>query len=356
MKIAFLGDVALVGQFNDPIDMDKKVGYLKFLVDECDFVVANLESPITTIKKTWIPKSMHLRTNPENIAFLKYIGIDAVTLANNHSNDYGRKGLDETVRCLDNAGIKYYGIDGVSICETIKGEKISLSGFCCLSTNGMGYRNGKGKGINTLTRQALENQINSDRKNAATSIISVHFGIEHTNYPSLEHISLFNHISDKNELIVHGHHPHQIQGVIKKGKSLIAYSLGNAVFDRTTSLNGSFSVEMNEDNRKSFVLVVEIKNGKIIGYETKGFYIEDGGIKPYDLTLEIENINEVIDGIEDNETYNNLRKKQYQNGINQKFGNRDLKWLVSRMNYYSIGAKILSKIYKKMYEKVKSAF
>lgn len=356
MKIAFLGDIALVGQFSNPSDLDKRFGYLKSLLLDYDYVVANLESPITKITKTVIPKSMHLRTDPNNIQILEYLGINAVTLANNHSFDYGRKGLDETIYYLNSAGIKYYGIDGKNICEIIKGEKIILSGFCCLSTNGMCYRRGGKKGINTLIRNEIEQQINSDKNNKAVSVISVHFGIEHTNYPSIEHLSLFDHISNINELIIHGHHPHQIQGVIHKGKSLFACSLGNAVFDNTTSINGSFSVEMNEENRKSFVLGVDVIDGKITGYETKGFYIDNERIISYDITNELTTISKNTSNIQNVKAYERMRKLQFQNGIKAKFGKHDRNWLKSRMNYYSIGAKILSKLYKWKYKKIKSDF
>ncbi len=356
MKIALLGDIALVGQFGDNKDLDRKLGYLKNLLDGYDYVIANLESPLTNRRKTMIPKSMHLRTDVQNIDILKYLGVRAVTLANNHSYDYGRKGLEETCACLTEVGIKYYGIDGISIVESIKGEKISLSGFCCLSTNGMGYNKGYGNGINLLTRENVEKQIKKDIENSAMSIISVHCGIEHTNYPSLEHISLFNHVLNCNNAVIHGHHPHQIQGVIQQGNSLIAYSLGNAIFDSTTSLNGSFSVEMSEENRKSFILGVEIISGKVVDYNTVGFYIGDSGIIPYDISEELASLSSAISEIKDKEAYSRMRKSQYKAGINQKFGKHDFKWLKSRMNYNSIGAKVYSKIYKARYKRISNDF
>ncbi len=353
MKIAFLGDIALVGQFCKPgINID----YLCEILKGYDYIVANLESPLTNRTQTMVPKSMHLRADEESIEVLKKLRVNAVTLANNHTYDYGRKGVEDTIRVLDAAGIEWYGIDGKAITKTVKGEKFTLSGFCCLSTNGTGYRKESGKGINTLTREKLEKQVMADKENGSVSIISAHYGIEHTNYPALEHITLFDRVSGENTVVVHGHHPHQIQGIVEKNGSLIAYSLGNALFDKTTSISGAFTVELNEYNRKSFVLGVEIVDGKIQEYEAKGFYITDTGIVPYEIDKELKSISEPLKEIKDKDSYQNMRKAQYQAVLSKKFGKHDIKWLKSRLNYYSLGAKIGSTIRGKKYQAIKNEF
>lgn len=353
MKIAFLGDIALVGQFSNA---GNNIDYLCKLLEGYDYIVANLESPLTNKTKTMIPKSMHLRADERSTEVLKRLKINAVTLANNHTYDYGRKGVEDTIRVLDAAGIKWYGIDGKTITETVNGERFTLSGFCCLSTNGTGCRKESGKGINTLTRSALEAQIKLDKENDAVSVVSVHYGIEHTNYPALEHIRLFERISSENTVIIHGHHPHQIQGIEEKNGSLIAYSLGNALFDKTTSISGTLTVELNEENRKSFVLGVSVENRHVVGYETKGFFIADTGIVSYDVANELESISEPLRKIIDKEAYQKARQKQYQTTLNRKFGKHDVKWLISRLNYYSLGAKLGSMKRAKEYQKIIDEF
>ena len=356
MKIALLGDIALVGQFTVCQGWEKKISYLKEILEDYDYVVANLESPLTNVRRTLVPKSMHLKSDKENVKILKYLGIDAVTLANNHSLDYGRKGLDDTIATLINSGIDYYGVDGKSLYKEIKGEIISLSGFCCLSTNGAGYNLHNKKGINTLTRELLEKQLSEDKKRQALSIVSAHFGIEHTSYPAIEHISLFENVSLINNMILHGHHPHQIQGIIQKGNSLYAYSLGNALFDKTSSITGAFEVDMNEENRKSFVLGINIQNGKIVDYETIGFYISNRGVCPYEVGKELTEISSKLVNIENVDAYMEYRKSQYKSVLIQKFGKRDIKWLCSRLNYYSVGAKVLTVCREKKYQRIKRNF
>jgi poly-gamma-glutamate synthesis protein (capsule biosynthesis protein) len=353
MRIAFLGDIALVGQFSS---VGNNIDYLCKLLEEYDYIVANLESPMTNKTTTIVPKSMHLRADEKSVEVLKRLKINAVTLANNHTYDYGRKGVEDTIRVLDAAGIKWYGIDGKTITETVKGERFTLSGFCCLSTNGTGYRKESGKGINTLTRNALEAQVKLDKENDAVSVVSAHYGIEHTNYPALEHIRLFERISSENTVIVHGHHPHQIQGIEEKNGSLIAYSLGNAIFDKTTSINKSFSLELNEENRKSFVLGAEIVGGKVRNYETNGFYISNEGIIPFEIIEELGKISDPLRGIADSVKYQEKRMEQYQAMINKKFGKHDMKWALSRLNYYSLGAKLGSIIRSRKFEMIRKDY
>ena len=356
MKIAFIGDIALVGVYGESNNSISKVSYLASILQGYDYVIANLESPLTDRKKTMVPKSMHLRASTNNISILKELNINAVSLANNHTYDYGRNGLEDTINTLDSASIKWYGVDGKYLSECICGERINVSGFCCLSTNGVGYDLNKKKGINTLTKDKLNRQISRDIEEGALSVISVHYGIEHTNYPAIEHIRLFSEACDRHPIIIHGHHPHQIQGLQQLGDSLVAYSLGNAIFDDTTSINKSLTVHLNEENRKSFVLGVVVEGGKIIDYSIQGYYIGIDAITPFEIEKELKDISIPLESIDDESVYSQRRFEQYNSVLDTKFGKHDLKWLKARINYYSLGAKLSSMIRSQKYNSIRKQF
>lgn len=351
MKIAFLGDVALLGQFDitKNENVAESIKYLKKVLEKYDYVVANLESPLTNRKKTLVCKSMHLRSAIPNVRVLKELGIRAVSLANNHMYDYGRKGLKDTISTLEQAGIDWYGVDGKDLEICIKEEKIIFSGFCCYSTNGEGYRKKQGKGINLLNADDVFEQLQRDESKKAFSVLSIHWGIEHTNYPAREHMNLANKLACRKSLLLHGHHPHVIQGITDIGNSTIAYSLGNALFDEAESITGNFKLGLNEENRRSFVLGLNIEKGKIINRVIHGFYISEHGIQAYDIEKELTAISEKLTCIDDIEVYEQMRQKQYQTVIGEKFGKRDFKWLVNRLNYYSIVAKFMAILRKKNY-------
>ena len=71
--------------------------------------VINLETAITRSDTHWRSKDVHYKMSPENIGCLTSAGIDCCVLANNHMLDWGIPGLLETLKALDNAGIKHAG-------------------------------------------------------------------------------------------------------------------------------------------------------------------------------------------------------------------------------------------------------
>lgn len=351
MKIAFLGDIAFLGQFDKSKSNDaaKRMEYLKDKLADCDYIVANLESPLTSSDRTVVCKSMHLKANPCNVDLLKYLNVSAVSLANNHIADYGKQGVAETIATLEQAKIQWFGIGDKCLDIEVKSEKISLSGFCCYSTNGTHYE-GK-NGIRLLTADNLERQLKKDKLDGRLSVISIHWGMEHTNYPAYEHICLMNRVLPEYSAIVAGHHPHVVQGISKIGNSLVAYSLGNAVFDTCISRNRKLVVELNENNRKGLMLSVMIENGRIIHYEPQGFYIGKKGIEPYNISEKIWTISHRLKNVENAEEYEEVRKKQYSETITGKFGKHDLKWVFNRLNYYAVGAKVSGILRNRKYQK-----
>lgn len=359
MKIAFIGDIALIGKYNLEKNGDVK-SRLKILankLEEYDYVIGNLESPITDVDNTMVCKSMHLKTSKKNIEILKYLHIDAVSLANNHTFDYGKAGLQDTIEILEKHDIEWYGVNGKFLNKVINGEKISISGFACLSTNGSGYMSSyTKKGINPLTYDSILGQIKLDFASGSYSVMSFHWGDEHTNYPKIEHIELAKKIVDIKDVIIHGHHPHVIQGVQEFNNSVIAYSLGNFIFDDCTSINGRFNLKQNEQNKTSFIMEVEMNNGKIINTSNIGFKEKEHSFEFFDIEDDIKEISTEINSISSNKQYENLRLSQIKEVRSEKFGRRDIKWLISRLNYYSIGARIATIIRSKKYKKVSKKF
>lgn len=352
MKIAFLGDIALIGKYDITKNayVKDRLKSLAMQLAEYDYVIGNLESPLTDEGKTMVCKSMHLKSPTVNVGLLKYLHIDAVSLANNHSYDYGRKGLIETIRTLDNSGICWFGVNGVNLVKEINGEKISISGFACYSTNGSGYSSDSNvEGINPLTYDNVMLQLDIDRDNEAFSIMSFHWGEEHTNYPSFEHICLAKKITKHKDVVICGHHPHIVQGVKKEDNSIIAYSLGNFLFDDCVSIAGGLSLKQNLNNKKTFILEVELANGSIIDQRCQGVRDEEHGLILFDIQGELNDISGPFEKIDSIEKYEKKRRSQINKVRQEKFGRRDFKWLKSRLNYYSVGAFIATKLRRKKY-------
>jgi poly-gamma-glutamate synthesis protein (capsule biosynthesis protein) len=71
--------------------------------------IVNLETAVTTASRPWPGKGVHYRMHPANIACLAAARIDCCALANNHVLDWGREGLQETLRTLQQAGLHAAG-------------------------------------------------------------------------------------------------------------------------------------------------------------------------------------------------------------------------------------------------------
>jgi len=352
MRIAFLGDIALIGQY-DLTQNSLARNRLKKIAGklaEFDYVVANLESPLTDITKTMVCKSMHLKTPTVNVELLKYLNIDAVSLANNHLYDYGVQGLNDTITTLEQCNIEWFGANSKFLIKEIGGEKVCFSGFCCYSTNGSGYKEGNSKkGINTLTYDNIMLQLDIDRNNGAFSVMSFHWGDEHTNYPKYEHVCLAEALAQKKDVVICGHHPHIIQGVQKNKNSLVAYSLGNCLFDDCVSITGSITLRQNQNNKKSFIFDVNIENATIDSYKYHGFKDEQNGLDFFNIDDEMSRISEPLRLIDNVDEYDAMRMKQINTVLIEKFGKKSLQWLISRLNFYSVGAYISAKFRKKKY-------
>lgn len=78
---------------------------------EADLVIANLECCISERGERWPDptKRFFFRAPPAAVEALAHLGVDVVTLANNHALDFGATALVDTVELLAAAGIAYVG-------------------------------------------------------------------------------------------------------------------------------------------------------------------------------------------------------------------------------------------------------
>jgi poly-gamma-glutamate synthesis protein (capsule biosynthesis protein) len=107
--------VALAERVNGPIRRPVDFPYVwGDALDELnragvDARVANLETSVTSSDDAWPGKGIHYRMHPRNVGCITAAKIDYCGLANNHVLDWGHRGLDETLRTLDQAGIAHAG-------------------------------------------------------------------------------------------------------------------------------------------------------------------------------------------------------------------------------------------------------
>ena len=343
MKIALLGDIAFFGKYScDHIDYEECFGEIKEVLSTCDYVIGNLETPLTDEKKTIGGKSAYIKGSPADVSVLKRLGVTHISLANNHSYDYRRKGLTDTINVLDENGIKWFGVDGKTEEILSLETKIKLRGYCCYSTNGKGL-SGKSDGVNELDAYAMEKDLISDKNSGFITLASCHWGQEHVHYPNYDHVVLARKLSKNNTTVFYGHHPHVIQGIEEKNGSLIAYSLGNFCFDDVyTSKSKEPLIRLSQDNQESFVLIIDFTDNKIAEYTIIPFsfklgkHIIDDSIK--------DKITEWSDFLsKDPAEYKEKRSADFKKYIDSRKKKRDFEWYLNRMNVESVKMIIASR-------------
>lgn len=347
MKLAMVGDIALFGQNSmDNRGWKDRFAAIKKILDSCDCVVGNLETPLTNHTKTVGGKSAYIKGTPKEVEILNYLGFTHVSLANNHMYDYCEKGLLDTISCLENHSIEWYGING----KTIELDKEAiLMGFCCYSTNAVGLER-KRNYINLVEPSGMEACIRDSEKKGLLPILSCHWGEEHIHYPAYEHIRLARNLAERHTIVIHGHHPHVIQGIEHINNSLINYSLGNFCFDDVyTPKSKKPLIKLSQDNQESYILILTIEDGILKNYEIIPFSFENGY---YAIKNEIAlKLKEWSEHLNDDETiYNKRRSRALKQYLDARRTSRNVEWYIKRMTLESIKMILRAKWYSHRYK------
>lgn len=342
MKIALLGDIALYGKYSvENKEVYNYFGEVSEFLKQFDHVIGNLETPFCDETfKTYGSKSAYIFSEVDNVEILKKLNIDIVNLANNHIFDYGIQGYQKTKRVLEENNIKYFGIEGNDLLLNENNGKIALTGYCCYSTNGLGFSTGTSQiGVNVLDAFAVERRMQEYNAEGYLNIASIHAGQEHVNYPNYDHIQLARKLATKIPYVYYGHHPHVIQGLEEVEESLIAYSLGNFCFDDVyTDSKEKPLIKQSENNKKSFILSIEIEGNKIVSNQIIPIWATDHkleihseviseSIKHYSSQLQIDDV-----------SYKAMRNNIMVEYLNKRKEQRNFMWYIKRirLRYFMI--------------------
>lgn len=183
---------------------------------EDDYSFANLEGVLGD-KGTRVNKKYSFRGTGEYTKILTENGVDAVTLANNHSFDYGQEGFDETRRLLEEAGVPYAEHMESTTVTTESGLTIGI--FAVDFTRGTVDEEEVYAGIRTLKETGVE-----------LLVCAFHWGKENTFRTTELQQEVGKGAIDAGANIVWGHHPHVLQPIETYNDGIIYYSLGNFVF------------------------------------------------------------------------------------------------------------------------------
>ena len=243
LRLAAVGDIMLGGTAAPEM---RKYGYdypfelTRDILKQAQIVFGNLEGPLTDGGVAGTEKQYLFRSPPDKVApALARAGFTIVSLANNHTLDYGPEGLADTRAALAQAGIGHVGA-GQNLAEARQPVYMMVDGvtvaFLAYSlTFPEEFWAGPDKpGTAFGHEHFVRTDVMATREKADLVVVSFHWGQEGKTELRDYQTQLAHAAIDAGASAVLGHHPHILQGVERYKHGVILYSLGNFAF-------GSFS-------------------------------------------------------------------------------------------------------------------
>lgn len=181
-----------------------------------DLTVVNMEGVLTEGGER-ADKEFAFRGKPEYSKILSSSSVEAATMANNHSKDYGEDSYNDTIEALEGDNVKTFGYDRIAYMD-VKGVKVALIGAYFPEDS-------------DENQKAMTDNIAKARSEGAQLVlVYVHWGIERDYDPSTDQMNMGRAAIDAGADLVVGSHPHVIQGWEVYQGRYIVYSLGNFCF------------------------------------------------------------------------------------------------------------------------------
>jgi poly-gamma-glutamate capsule biosynthesis protein CapA/YwtB (metallophosphatase superfamily) len=239
ITLAFAGDIHFEGTSVRALG---GLGRISSDLGHADLTMANLETAITTRGTATPGKAFTFRAPPSAFAALRGAGIDVVTMANNHGEDYGPAGLQDTLAAIRSSHFPTVGIGRNEAAAyrpylaTVKDTRVAmvgatdvLDGNLISAWTASGHHAGLASAIGE-SRERLLREVTAARRTANVVVAYLHWGVETVACPTTEQQSLEHALVAAGADIVVGAHAHVQLGGGWSGHRYVDYGLGNFVF------------------------------------------------------------------------------------------------------------------------------
>lgn len=238
------------------------------LLNQADVTMINQEFAFRTRGTPMKDKKYTFRSDPKHVSIFNELGIDVVSLANNHALDYGTEALLDTFTTLADANIRYVGA-GKNLEEAknvvtfeVKGKKIAYVGASRVIPVSEWNATSKRPGmLTTYDPTATCKVIEEAKANADYVIVYVHWGKEYQEVPEAYQKTMARQYIDAGADAVVGSHTHCLQGTEYYKDKPIIYSLGNFIFGQTIERTALLQLSIDPDGRISTSLYPCVSKG-----------------------------------------------------------------------------------------------
>ncbi len=246
-EVSFIavGDISYSRAVGRKVQKQKDINYpflkIQDYLKSADLVFGNLETPITQGREI-SDFEMVFRSDPGTEQALKNAGFSILSLANNHTPNFGEQGLMDTFKYLENANIKYVGAGkdkqqtNQPVYIDVKGIKFAFLAYNDPDVAPPSYEASDIRAGTAFMRiDKMTEAVKTAKEKADFVIVSMHSGIEYVDKPDDSQVNIAHNAIDAGADLIIGHHSHVVQTMEQYKGKYIFYSLGNFVFDQPQS-------------------------------------------------------------------------------------------------------------------------
>ena len=276
--ISFVGDVSLADNwYIMPKYDERKKGIYGILSEDIvkimkdtDIMVANSEFTISDRGEKMPGKMYTFRASPKRIPIYDEMGVDLLTLANNHVYDFGGLAFNDMIDSLNEYKMPYIGA-GKNIDEAKKPYYFILNGYKIAFVNATRAEKtiltpeatkNSGGVFRCYDPTNLKNLISEVKKESDYVIALIHWGREDSHSLEQVQIDTSKTYIDAGADIIIGTHAHVLQGMAFYNHKPIIYNLGDFIFNNETKDTGIFQIKLNNDGKMEYYFIPAYESGE----------------------------------------------------------------------------------------------
>lgn len=227
-----------------------------------DILMLNNEFPFSNRGTPMEDKQFTFQCEPKYVSVLQELGVDIVSLANNHTLDYGREALSDTFTTLDKAGILYAGAgetreraEEIQVIEA-NGKKFGfVAASRVIPVTSWDVRNQTPGMFTAYDDTRLVEVVAEAEKECDYVTVFLHWGIEYKEYPEEYQRTIAKNCFAAGADLVIGAHTHCLQGIEFMDGKPVYYSLGNYIFADSVDKSAAIKVTIAEDDTVTYELL-----------------------------------------------------------------------------------------------------
>lgn len=226
-----------------------------------DILMVNNEFPYTNRGIALENKQFTFRADTETVSWLNDMGVDIVSLANNHAFDFGEIGLLDTFETLETVGMPYVGagrnIEEASAPVFFMTGNIKIGILSATQIERLDHPDTRGaeENVSGVFRcwnpQLLYETIQKTKEECDFLVVFIHWGTENTDELDWAQLDQAPKLAEAGADLIIGAHPHCLQGIDYVGNVPVIYSLGNFWFNSKSLDTGMIEAVIDENGIKS---------------------------------------------------------------------------------------------------------